>query len=139
MLLTSHIRGHILSLKFHPQNCMQMVIGIQHLQTPISSPAAPKMHFQEEKTIQLFKKLTCAKTLKEAHTKESHRAQSPPYARLCTRKVTHFCEWCLYGSCWPLTQLWTSSQLDLILKSKMNLNGGLVKDLRVPLRAPFPH
>jgi hypothetical protein len=62
MLLTSHIRGHLLSLKFHPQ----MVTGIQHLQTPISSPAAPKMHFQKAQTIQLVNKLTCAETLKEA-------------------------------------------------------------------------
>jgi hypothetical protein len=28
---------------------------IQHLQTPIISPTTPKMHFQEEKTIQLNK------------------------------------------------------------------------------------
>jgi hypothetical protein len=66
MLLTSHIRGHLLSLKFHPQHRMKMVTGIQHLQTPISSPATPKMHFQGEKTIQLVKKLTCTETLKEA-------------------------------------------------------------------------
>jgi hypothetical protein len=32
----------VLSLKFHPQ----MVTGIQHLQTPISSSMAQKMHFQ---------------------------------------------------------------------------------------------
>ena len=36
-----------------------MVIGIQHLQTSISLPAAPKMHFQKAQTIQLVKKLTC--------------------------------------------------------------------------------
>jgi hypothetical protein len=52
----------LLSLKFHPQ----MVIGIQHLQTPISSLEAPKKHFQKAQTIQLVKKLTCAETLKEA-------------------------------------------------------------------------
>jgi hypothetical protein len=38
MLLTSSIRGHLLSLKFHPQ----MVTGIQHLQTTISSPMDQK-------------------------------------------------------------------------------------------------
>ena len=37
---------HVLSLKFRPQ----MVTGIQHLQTTISSPMdqkSPKMHFQK--------------------------------------------------------------------------------------------
>jgi hypothetical protein len=47
---------------------MQMVIGIHHLQTPISSPATPNMHFQGEKTIQLVKKLTCVEALKEARS-----------------------------------------------------------------------
>jgi hypothetical protein len=51
MLLTSHIRGHLLSLKFRLQHRMQMVTGIQHLQTPISSPATPKNHFEEAKII----------------------------------------------------------------------------------------
>jgi hypothetical protein len=58
----------MLSLKIHLQHRMQMVIRIQHLQTPISSPTTQKMHFQEANTIQLVKKLTCAKTLKESHT-----------------------------------------------------------------------
>jgi hypothetical protein len=58
-------QGASVILKFHPQ----MVTGIPHLQTPISSPAAPRNHFQEEKTIQLVKKLTCAKTLKEARAR----------------------------------------------------------------------
>jgi hypothetical protein len=52
----------MLSLKFHPQ----MVTGIQHLQTPISSFIAPKMHFQRAQTIQLVKKLTCTEALHEA-------------------------------------------------------------------------
>jgi hypothetical protein len=43
----------VLSLKFLLQHFMQMVIGLQHEQTPITSPAAPKVHFQEAKTIQL--------------------------------------------------------------------------------------
>jgi hypothetical protein len=43
-----------------------MVTGIQHLQTPISSPIASKMHFQKAQTIQLVKKLTCAEELQEA-------------------------------------------------------------------------
>jgi hypothetical protein len=116
---------------------MQMVIGIQHLQTPISSPATSNMHFQGEKTIQQVKKLTCAETLKEERThgaqaKEAHRVHNAPYARLCTRKATHFCEQHIYRSCQPLTHFWTSSQLDLILKSELNPNAGMVKDLRVP-------
>jgi hypothetical protein len=57
----------VLSLKFLLQYDMQMVTGIQHLQTPIISHAAPKMHFQKAQTIQMVKKLTCAETLKEAH------------------------------------------------------------------------
>jgi hypothetical protein len=68
---------------------MQMVTGIQHLQTPISSPAAPKMHFQKAKTIQLVKKLTCAKTLKEARArvqaKEAKRAHMR-HMRDCVRE-----------------------------------------------------
>jgi hypothetical protein len=56
----------LLSLKFHLQHCMKMVTGIQHLQTPIISPATPTMHFQKAQTIQLVKKLTCAETLNEA-------------------------------------------------------------------------
>jgi hypothetical protein len=68
MLLTSHIGGHLLSLEFHLQHCMQMVTEIQHLQTPISSSATPKMHFQEEKTIQLDQKLKCPNSPKEART-----------------------------------------------------------------------
>jgi hypothetical protein len=47
---------------------MQMVTGIQHHQTPISSPTTPRKHFQEAKTIQMVKKLTCTKTIKEART-----------------------------------------------------------------------
>jgi hypothetical protein len=34
---------------------MQMVAEIDNFQTPISSPAAQKKNFQEEKTIQLEK------------------------------------------------------------------------------------
>jgi hypothetical protein len=49
----------MLSLKFHPQ----MVTGIQHLQTPISSPTTSKIHFQKAQTIQLVKKLTCTEEL----------------------------------------------------------------------------
>jgi hypothetical protein len=56
---------------------MKMVTGIQHLQTPISSLEAPKMHFQKAQTIQLVKKLKCAETLKEvrahAQAKEACR------------------------------------------------------------------
>jgi hypothetical protein len=58
-------RIKLLSLKFRPQ----MVTGIQHLQTPISSPAAPKNNFQKAQTIQLVIKLTCAETLQKAHTR----------------------------------------------------------------------
>jgi hypothetical protein len=117
---------------------MKMVTGIHHLQTPISSPGAPKKHFQEAKTIQLVKKLTCAKTLKEARAQcvgqifEAHRVHNAPYERLCKKKAVHTCEQHIYGFCRPLTHFWNSSQLDLTLKSEMNPNGGLVKDLRVP-------
>ena len=58
-------RIKLLSLKFR----LQMVTGIHHLQTPISSPASPKKHFQKEQTIQLVIKLTCAETLQEEHTR----------------------------------------------------------------------
>jgi hypothetical protein len=60
MLLTSHIRGHLLSLKFHPQ----MVTGIQHIQTPISSPTTSKMYHQKAQTIQLVIKSACAQNAK---------------------------------------------------------------------------
>jgi hypothetical protein len=46
---------------------MQILTRTQHLQTPISSPAAPNIHFQGKKSIQLVKKLTCVETLKESH------------------------------------------------------------------------
>jgi hypothetical protein len=49
-------------MKFGPQ----MVIGIQHLQTPISSFMVQKMHFQREQTIRLVIKSTCAQNTKEA-------------------------------------------------------------------------
>ena len=57
-------RIKLLSLKFR----LQMVTGIQHIQTPISSPATPKMHLQKAQTIQLVNKLTCVETLKEVCT-----------------------------------------------------------------------
>jgi hypothetical protein len=60
MLLTSSIRGHLLSLKFHPK----MLTRIQHLQTPISSLTASKMHIQEAKTIQLGQKIEVPKFTK---------------------------------------------------------------------------
>jgi hypothetical protein len=78
-------QGNILSLKFH----LQMVTGIQHLQTPISSPAATKMHFQKAQTIQLVNKLKCTETLKEAHTrvqtKNAKKAHMRPM-RDCVRE-----------------------------------------------------
>jgi hypothetical protein len=65
MLLTSSIRGHLLSLKFHPK----MVTGIQHLQTTISSPMDqkwPKIISKRSKTIQLVIKSGCAMTIQGA-------------------------------------------------------------------------
>jgi hypothetical protein len=60
---TSVLCGNpMLSLKFH----LQMVTGIQHLQTPICSFIAPKMPFQRAQSIQLVIKLTCAETIQEA-------------------------------------------------------------------------
>ena len=67
MLLTSSIRGHLLSLEFHPQ----MVTGIQHLQTAMSPPMDQnyqKIISKRSKTIQLVIKSACAKTTQEAHT-----------------------------------------------------------------------
>jgi hypothetical protein len=88
MLLTSHIRGHLLSLKFHPK----MVIGIQHLQTPISSFMVQKIHFQRAQTIQLVIKLTCAQNTKEAHAcvpiENAKKAHMRPMHD-CVRKNTH--------------------------------------------------
>jgi hypothetical protein len=82
----------MLSLKFHPQ----MVTGIQHLQTPISSPATQKMHFQKTQTIQLVKKLTCAETLKEVRTHAQTKKARKVHMRLmrdCVReKSMHTCE-----------------------------------------------
>ena len=65
-------------------------------------------------------------------SKKRQKRVHAPDARLCMRKAMHSCERRIYGSFQPLTHFWTISQLDLTLKSKMNLNGGLVKDLRVP-------
>jgi hypothetical protein len=62
MLLTSHIKGHLLSLKFR----LQMVTEIHHLQTPISSSMVQNMHLQRAQTIQLVIKSTCTHNSKEA-------------------------------------------------------------------------
>jgi hypothetical protein len=52
----------VLSLKFR----LQMVTGIHHLQTPISSPMAQKCISKGLKTIQLVIKSACAHNTKEA-------------------------------------------------------------------------
>jgi hypothetical protein len=54
----------LLSLKFHPQ----MVTGIQHLQTAISSPMDQKCISKRPKTIQSTIKSACAKTTQGART-----------------------------------------------------------------------
>jgi hypothetical protein len=80
----SSTSSSLLSLKFRSQ----MVTRIQHLQTPISSLAALKNHFQKAQTIQLVIKLTCVETLQEAraraHAKKSKRAHIHPM-RDCVR------------------------------------------------------
>jgi hypothetical protein len=54
----------LLSLKFHPQ----MVIGIQHLQTSISSPMDQKCISKRPKTIQSTIKSACTKTTQGVRT-----------------------------------------------------------------------
>jgi hypothetical protein len=39
---------------------------------------------------------------------------------------------CIYDIGRPSTHFWFSFQVDLIPKSRLNLTGGLVKDLRIP-------
>jgi hypothetical protein len=88
MLLTSHIRGHLLSLEFHPQ----MVTRIQHLQTPIISFMAQKMHFQREKTIQMVIKSACAQKIKEVHARALDENAGKVHvadARLCMQISMH--------------------------------------------------
>jgi hypothetical protein len=66
-----------------------MVTGIQHLQTPISSIISPKMHFQRAQTIQLVKKLTCAKALQEVRAHAQVRNVRKAHMHLtrdCVRK-----------------------------------------------------
>ena len=58
-----------------------MVTGIQHLQTPMISPTTSKMYFQKAQTIQLVKKLTCAKKLQEARA----------HAQVRNIKKVHMC------------------------------------------------
>jgi hypothetical protein len=53
--LTSHIKGHMLSLKFHLQHFMQMVTEIQQCQKTISSLATPKCISKRKTAIQLGK------------------------------------------------------------------------------------
>jgi hypothetical protein len=55
---------------------------IQHLQTPISSPAAPKIHFQKAQNIQLVKKLTCVETLNEACARAQVKKDKKAHMRL---------------------------------------------------------
>jgi ribosome assembly protein YihI (activator of Der GTPase) len=57
-----------------------MVTGIQHLQTPTSSPKPSKMNFQKAQTIQLVKKLTCAEEQQEARTCAGQKHQKGAHA-----------------------------------------------------------
>jgi hypothetical protein len=138
MLLTSSIRGHLLSLKFHPQ----MVTGIQHLQTPISSPMDQnyqKMHFQKVQNYTTSYKIkmrydytgrthTCA--IKKCRKSTCTCAL---YARLWTAKShAHLPERRIYDVGRPPTHFWFNFQVDLTSKSRLNPSGWLVKDLKVP-------
>jgi hypothetical protein len=63
-----------------------------------------------------------------ARAKKYLRVHSAPNEQIFTRKVVNIYERHIYGSCWPLNHLWTSSQHDLTLISEGNLNERLVKD-----------
>jgi hypothetical protein len=124
--------GWLLSLKFHPQ----MVTGIQHLQTPISSSMAQKMHFQRAQNYTTGYKISMRSEYKGStrtcasrkHQKSAHA----PDARLWMQKATHTSERRIYDFGRPSTHFWFISQVDLTPKSELNPSGGLVKDLRVP-------
>jgi hypothetical protein len=132
MLLTSHIRGHLLSLKFHPQ----MVTGIQHLQTAISSPMDQKCISKRPKTIQSTIKSACAKTTQGARThapfRNTGKSAHAHDARLWMQKTVHPSKRRIYDIGRPPTHFWFSFQVDLTSKSRLNPAGWLVKDLRVP-------
>jgi hypothetical protein len=93
--VTCFTSGSLLSLKFRPQ----MVTGIQHLQTPISSPMAQKCISKGLKTIQLVIKSVCAQNTKEAHArapvKNDRKAHMHPmrdcgHKKLCIPKNNAF-------------------------------------------------
>jgi hypothetical protein len=132
MLLTSYIRGHLLSLKFHPQ----MVTGIQHLQTPISSSMAQKMHFQRAQNYTTVIKSACTQNAKEARAhapvKNSGKAHMHPMHDCGCKKPRTPSERRINDFGQPPTHFWFISQVDLTPKSKLNPSGGLVKDLEVP-------
>jgi hypothetical protein len=103
---------------------------------PLVHPWPKKCISKGHKTIQLVKKSACAKDTKEvcarATVEELWKRAHVPNARLWMQKSMHASEQCIYDFGWPSTHFWFISQVDLTPKSKLNLSGGLVKDLRVP-------
>ena len=122
----------LLSLKFHPQ----MVIGIQHLQTSISSPMDQKCISKRPKTIQSTIKSACAETTQgacvDAPFKNAGKRTHAHDARPWMQKTLHPSKRHIYDIGWPPTHFYLSIQVDLASKSQLNLAGWLVKDLRVP-------
>jgi hypothetical protein len=92
---------------------------------------SPKNSFQKGTNYTTNYKIEmCRKIQKSAHA---------PNARMCMKKVTYTWERCIYGSFRPLTHFWSNSQVDLTVKSELNPSGGMVKDLKVPQKAPCSH
>jgi hypothetical protein len=135
MLLTSSIRGHLLSLKFVRKWLQESNIFKQLLVHPWTKNDQ-KCISKRPKTIQSTIKSACAKTTQGARAhapfKNAGKSAHVHDARLWMQKTVHPSKWCIYDIGRPPTHFWFSFQVDLTSKSRLNPAGWLVKDLRVP-------
>jgi hypothetical protein len=99
-------------------------------------PKLPQKHFQKVQNYTTSDKIKVRYDYTgRAHTcaiQKRRRSAHAHDARLWSLKATHILEWCIYEIGRPPTHFWFSFQVDLTPKSRLNLTGWLVKDLKMP-------
>jgi hypothetical protein len=125
----------VLSLKFR----LQMVTRIQHRQTVMRSPMDQNYHKSISKGSKTIQPVTKLKGV--MHTQGTRAHAQNRNARIMHMRTMHDCcrkKPCapekrrIYESGRPPTHFWFSFQVDLTLKSGLDLTGWLVKDLEMP-------
>jgi hypothetical protein len=129
MLLTSSIRGHLLSLKFH----LHMATRTQHQQNSNEVTHGTELisqHSKRAKTIQSNQKLKGVLHQLDARTCTGQKrvlCACALDARLSTQKAAHLLIRCINFIGRPLDRLQTGPQGDLTLKSESALQKWQIK------------